>query len=131
MRQPFRKTRCFLELKKKSDGVVYRRRCQLPLEEALSLCQGRRQPQGQIEKELVWSARREGGVSPVCALAYEREAFYGETGGMAQGPGRQGMGGSSALPDQNAGSGTSSGTQDTAGSDGTESAESSFSSLEA
>lgn len=69
----FGRDQAFLELKKKCDGVVYKRRCQL------ALCQGRRQPQGQIENEIAWSALREGGVSPVCALAYEREAFYGET----------------------------------------------------
>lgn len=67
----------FLELKKKCDGVVYKRRCQMVLEDALGLCQGRRRPKGQIQEELAYAALREGGVSPVCSIAYEREAFYG------------------------------------------------------
>ena len=30
-----------------------------------------------IQEELAYAALREGGVSPVCSIAYEREAFYG------------------------------------------------------
>ncbi len=67
----------FLELKKKYDGVVYKRRCRMKLKDALALCQGRRRPRGQIQEELAYSALHDGGIGPVAQVAYEREAFFG------------------------------------------------------
>ena len=68
--------RVFLELKKKCEGVVYKRRCTCELEEALGLCACRRPPVGQVEREIAFTAQREGGLFPVAYLAYDREAFY-------------------------------------------------------
>ena len=66
----------FLELKKKCDGITYKRRCALPLEDALALAAGTRDPQGQVELELSCTARREGGLLPAVLVAYDRQAFY-------------------------------------------------------
>ena len=66
----------FLELKKKSNGIVYKRRCTMPLEraEAFLACQG--DPQTQIERELDFSIKRYGGLEKSAFIAYDREAFY-------------------------------------------------------
>lgn len=69
-------TPVFLELKKKCDGVVYKRRCTLPLTEADALLRGTRTPETQIERELAFSASRYEGLSPAMFVAYDREAFY-------------------------------------------------------
>jgi hypothetical protein len=66
----------FLELKKKCDGIVYKRRCTLELEQADALLRGRRAPQTQIERELAFSAGRYEGLAPAMYVAYDREAFY-------------------------------------------------------
>lgn len=69
-------TTVFLELKKKCDGIVYKRRCTLPLSEAHSLLMGQREPQTQIEREIAFSARRYEGLKPAMFVAYDREAYY-------------------------------------------------------
>ena len=69
-------TPVFVELKKKCDGIVYKRRCTLPLYEANALLMGRRAPQTQIERELSFSASRYEGLMPSMYVAYDREAFY-------------------------------------------------------
>ncbi len=66
----------FLELKKKYDGVVYKRRCVLGLADADALVTGRRAPQTQIEREIAFSAGRYPGLRPAMFVAYDREAFY-------------------------------------------------------
>ncbi|MCH3956911.1 MAG: polyphosphate polymerase domain-containing protein [Olsenella sp.] len=66
----------FLELKKKCEGVVYKRRCSRELGGALDLCACRRPPVGQVECEIAFTAQREGGLSPVAYVAYDREAYY-------------------------------------------------------
>lgn len=66
----------FLELKKKCDGISYKRRCTLPLGQALALAAGKRGPQGQVELELACTARRQGGLKPAVLVAYDRKAFY-------------------------------------------------------
>ncbi|WP_165443479.1 polyphosphate polymerase domain-containing protein [Olsenella sp. Marseille-P4559] len=66
----------FLELKKKCDGVVYKRRCTMELDDALGLCQCLREPWTQVELELAVTAAREGGLLPVAYVAYDREAFF-------------------------------------------------------
>lgn len=66
----------FLELKKKCDGIVYKRRCTLPLREAHALLMGTRAPQTQIEREIAFSASRYEGLAPAMFVAYDREAFY-------------------------------------------------------
>ena len=66
----------FLELKKKYDGVVYKRRCELSPERAQGFLTGRAEPRTQIERELAWSIGRYPGLCPSIYLAYERDAFY-------------------------------------------------------
>ncbi|MBP3885214.1 MAG: polyphosphate polymerase domain-containing protein [Olsenella sp.] len=69
-------TPVFVELKKKVDGVVYKRRTVLPLGDADALLAGIREPHGQIERELAYSAQRYEGLRPAMYIAYDREAFY-------------------------------------------------------
>ena len=69
-------TPVFLELKKKVRGIVYKRRVVLPLGEAQATLDGSRAPQGQIEREIAFSAGRYEGLYPAMYLAYDREAFF-------------------------------------------------------
>lgn len=66
----------FLELKKKYDDVVYKRRCELSPERAQAFLAGTAEPRTQIERELAWSISRYDGLCPSIYLAYERDAFY-------------------------------------------------------
>ncbi len=66
----------FVELKKKCDGVVYKRRCELPATDAAELLAGRGRPTTQIERELDWTCRRYEGLRPKAYLAYDRVACY-------------------------------------------------------
>lgn len=66
----------FLELKKKCAGIVYKRRCTLSLADAHALLMGERGAQGQIEREIAFSAGRYEGLAPAMLVAYDREAFY-------------------------------------------------------
>ncbi len=66
----------FVELKKKYDGVVYKRRSLMPPAEARELLAGRGRPRTQVERELDWSIRRYEGLAPRAFLAYERCAYY-------------------------------------------------------
>jgi len=69
----------FVELKKKYDGVVYKRRLALPLREAMAwTCEGAcHPPHTQIVAEVDYSLRYYGTLRPVVYLSYERDAFYG------------------------------------------------------
>lgn len=72
-------SRVFLELKKKFESVVYKRRAELSLKEAEDyLCFGvKPDGQGQIFRELDYTKRR-CGVKPVVYLSYRRTAWtYG------------------------------------------------------
>lgn len=69
----------FLELKKKCDGVVYKRRCRMAPMDAAEMVAGRGRPQTQIERELDWACRSYEGLRPMAYLAYDREAFYSPT----------------------------------------------------
>lgn len=64
----------FVELKKKCDGVVYKRRCELAPADAGELLAGRGRPQSQVERELDWTCRRCEGLAPCVYLAYDRAA---------------------------------------------------------
>ncbi len=66
----------FVELKKKCDGIVYKRRSTRNLEQAQGLLAGTEEACGQIEKELAIAAARYDGLAPACYLAYDREALY-------------------------------------------------------
>ena len=67
----------FVELKKKYDGVVYKRRLSLPEQEALSWLGGGALPQDtQIAREIDYFLRFYGTLHPTLFLSYEREAYY-------------------------------------------------------
>jgi hypothetical protein len=69
-------TPVFVELKKKYDGIVYKRRCTLSQIDAKALLSGARVPQDQIERELDYAICRYEGLSPAAFIAYDREGFY-------------------------------------------------------
>ncbi len=66
----------FVELKKKCDGIVYKRRCSLPAADAAELLAGRGRPINQIEREIDWTCRRYEGLRPTAYLAYDRVAYF-------------------------------------------------------
>lgn len=66
----------FLELKKKCDGVVYKRRIQVPPIRAAKLLDGTAVPATQIEREIAFAASRYEGLAPMAYLAYDRQAFF-------------------------------------------------------
>lgn len=67
----------FVELKKKYDSVVYKRRVVLPQDTALDwLCAGKSPPDaGQICQEIAYFMSFYGSLSPKLFLAYDREAY--------------------------------------------------------
>lgn len=66
----------FVEIKKKYDGVVYKRRCTMSMDRAQAMLAGRGEPHTQIERELDFTCRRYGGLQPSFFIAYDRMAFY-------------------------------------------------------
>ena len=72
-------TPSFVEIKKKFDGVVYKRRTSLPLREAVIALQLRHMPEGcgQIGREIDWLMQRRP-LQPKALIAYDREAYFSE-----------------------------------------------------
>ena len=72
----------FVELKKKYDGVVYKRRIGLPQQQALNwICQRTTCPADtQISREIDYFIDFYGNVKPTVFLSYEREAYYDRSG---------------------------------------------------
>ena len=67
----------FLELKKKFDGVVYKRRAAMTLAEAESYLQQREKPfDSQIVREIDWAMKLYGRPKPAMLIACEREAWF-------------------------------------------------------
>lgn len=69
----------FVELKKKFQGTVYKRRVTMPYAEAMDwLCRGA-PPRGdsQITREIEWFLQFYGNLEPAAALFYDRVALYG------------------------------------------------------
>ena len=66
----------FLELKKKCEGVVYKRRTCVSPVRAAGLLSGEAAPATQIEREIAFAASRYEGLAPMAYLAYDREAFF-------------------------------------------------------
>lgn len=72
----------FVELKKKYDDVVYKRRISMPEKEAMRWLSGKeeiRDP-SQISEEIDYVCGYYEGLKPVVFLSYEREAFYSKDG---------------------------------------------------
>lgn len=69
---------CFLELKKKYDGVVFKRRTVMSEREALSFIKGTGElsPRTQIEREIYYFKDLYKTLEPKVFLAYDREAYY-------------------------------------------------------
>lgn len=75
-----KKTKVFVEMKKKYDGVVYKRRLTLPQDEAFDfLLDGKPlEEQCQIAKELSYFMKLYKNLEPALNLSYDREAFFGK-----------------------------------------------------
>ncbi len=72
----------FVELKKKYNKVVYKRRIHMPYTEALLWLSGKRgAPEGQIAREIDYVRDFYGTLSPAVYLSYEREAYRMRDGG--------------------------------------------------
>ena len=72
----------FVELKKKYQHVVYKRRVVLPNVQAMTwLCDGEHDPLSQIEREICYFLDYYGPLRPTVALSYDREAYYERSGG--------------------------------------------------
>lgn len=82
-RRAKRTSQVFVELKKKYDGVVYKRRVSMEDGQAMDwLCNGKgQQPQGQIGAEIAYFMDYYKDLHPVVFLSYEREAYYCRQGG--------------------------------------------------
>jgi len=67
----------FIELKKKFDGIVYKRRVKIPHGEAIGYIKGEASRRGQIEYEIDYFLNHYESISPAMFIAYDREAFHG------------------------------------------------------
>ncbi|MGI6008877.1 MAG: polyphosphate polymerase domain-containing protein [Methanomethylophilus sp.] len=75
--QPEPGGKVFVELKKKYEGVVYKRRLALPIEETEAWLDRRESgPDSQIGKEVDYMFRYYPQLGPRMYLSYEREAYY-------------------------------------------------------
>ena len=72
----------FVELKKKFDGIVYKRRLLLPNQAALAWLSGENHcgQHTQIAKEIDYFLKLYGSLRPKVFLSYEREAYYSKDG---------------------------------------------------
>lgn len=69
----------FAEIKKKYDGVVYKRRISMKAGDAERYLVHRQQVvDTQISREIDFLMKRYEGIAPAVFLSYEREAFYGK-----------------------------------------------------
>lgn len=77
---PNNETKVFLELKKKFDGIVYKRRLTLSYTDAQNYLDYQIKPlkEGQILNEIDWFMRRYK-LSPKVFIAYDRAAFLGKS----------------------------------------------------
>lgn len=73
----------FVEIKKKYDGIVYKRRLAISEGEATAWLAGEidKPVSTQIANEIDYMLSYYGGLRPACFLSYEREAFFDVTGG--------------------------------------------------
>ena len=68
----------FAELKKKYDGIVYKRRISMTESQSVEFLQGRLPPQSQISRESAYMFAYYKTLAPAVHLSYKREAFYGK-----------------------------------------------------
>ena len=70
----------FLELKKKYNGVVYKRRQTLEYTKAMDYINNGVKPNdSQIMREIDWAMKYYKGIAPKMFIAYDRTAFYSKT----------------------------------------------------
>ena len=71
-------TEVFLELKKKYDGIVYKRRISLPLKCAEDYMDGRcvMPASSQIGREIDWFCKSYGSLMPAAHISYDRNAWF-------------------------------------------------------
>ncbi|MBQ4100908.1 MAG: polyphosphate polymerase domain-containing protein, partial [Oscillospiraceae bacterium] len=74
-------TTVFVELKKKYDGVVYKRRIDMPYKSVREyLCEGKLNiPKTQITNEIDYVLSFYGNINPSMYISYERAAYYSKT----------------------------------------------------
>lgn len=70
------KTKVFIELKKKYEGIVYKRRISMEMEDAVSYISGMTQRLGQTEEEINYFMKLYNGLSPAMYIAYDRSAYF-------------------------------------------------------
>lgn len=76
---PGKEDKVFFEIKKKFQGVVYKRRVSMPLHEAEQYLQtGVKPTDSQIMREIDYTMDFYGRPQPAMLISYEREAFYGK-----------------------------------------------------
>ena len=77
---PKRDSNVFLELKKKYNGVVYKRRQTLKYTQAMDyIREGIMPNDSQIMREIDWAMQYYPGIAPEMFIAYDRTAFYSKT----------------------------------------------------
>ena len=70
-------TKTFLEIKKKYDGVVYKRRISLTHADAMEyILGGAKPPDSQIMREIDYAMHFYRGIRPAAIVSYERDAFF-------------------------------------------------------
>jgi hypothetical protein len=69
-------TKVFIELKKKFQGVVYKRRVSMPMGEAFAYVSGESSRSGQVEEEINYFIKMYEGISPAMYIAYDRKAYF-------------------------------------------------------
>ena len=75
--EPGALTLSFVEIKKKFNGVVYKRRTTMPLKEAMSALYWGRMPEkaGQVGREVQWMLHRYS-LFPAAVISYDRDAWF-------------------------------------------------------
>ena len=74
---PTDSSKVFLEIKKKYNGVVYKRRISLSHAEAMEyILGGAKPPDSQIMREIDYAMRFYEGIRPAAVVSYERDAFF-------------------------------------------------------
>lgn len=70
-------TQSFVEIKKKYNGVVYKRRAALPLQDAMKSLERATMPDaaGQVGREIHWLLHQYD-LSPAAVIAYDRDAWF-------------------------------------------------------
>lgn len=72
----------YVELKKKYESVVYKRRIVMPESQAMDwICLGGSHEDSQIAREIEYFRQFYAGLRPAVFLSYEREAFFCRSGG--------------------------------------------------